>query len=435
MSFANHLSHKVKNIHHALEASEFEGVVIASGSVLYRFRDDVNYPFSVNAYFRECLPQLNQPDCFLVFRRDSDRPTLLLKVFRDFWHSPPEPLPDEVAQSVEVVEYESEQELRRLLPKDRGLAFIGARESCPWTAEASNINPEGILNVIDYQRACKTPFELDLMRDANRNAIRGHKAAEQAFRQGLSEYEIHMTYLSAVGCREEELPYGNIVALNQHASVLHHMVLDTQRPKMSRSFLIDAGAQCLGYAADISRTYMSNSTGDGYDGFRALIDGVESLQQRLVESMRPGVDFRELNAEAHRLLASLLVSQDLLTVSAEEAYDLGVTRAFLPHGLGHLIGVQVHDQGGHLASPNGQLRKPHPEFPSLRCTRTAEENMVFTVEPGLYFIPMLLQPWLDKGNILNARLLDQLMPFGGIRIEDNVVVTENGVENLTREVF
>jgi Xaa-Pro dipeptidase len=127
----------------------------------------------------------------------------------------------------------------------------------------------------------------------------------------------------------------------------------------------------------------------------------------------------------------------VLLCSAATAFNRGLTRAFLPHGLGHLLGLQFHDVGGLQTNRSGASAQPPAEYPSLRLTRTVAVDQVFTIEPGIYFIPMLLER-LRAGPdaaLLNSPLIERLMPFGGIRIEDNVVVTANGVRNLTREAF
>jgi Xaa-Pro dipeptidase len=114
----------------------------------------------------------------------------------------------------------------------------------------------------------------------------------------------------------------------------------------------------------------------------------------------------------------------------------GITRSFLPHGLGHLLGLQVHDAGGHLADTAGRRREPPRGDPFLRLTRTLSPGMVVTIEPGLYFIPALLRAMLAKHEAHVSRaMIERLLPFGGIRIEDNVAVTADGHRNLTREAF
>jgi Xaa-Pro dipeptidase len=122
--------------------------------------------------------------------------------------------------------------------------------------------------------------------------------------------------------------------------------------------------------------------------------------------------------------------------SADEAVASGLTRVFLPHGLGHLLGLQVHDAGGHQKDPSGAVRDPPPQDPFLRLTRVLQPGFVVTIEPGMYFIPALLRPALAQHeDKLNRALLERLLPFGGIRIEDDVEVTLEGSKNLTREAF
>ena len=114
-----------------------------------------------------------------------------------------------------------------------------------------------------------------------------------------------------------------------------------------------------------------------------------------------------------------------------------MTAAFYPHGLGHLLGIQVHDVGGHFGDDAGTIVEPPAEHPHLRFTRTLETDQVLTIEPGLYVIDLLLAELADApgGKLLNHERIDWLRPYGGIRIEDNVRVLEDGCENLTREAF
>jgi Xaa-Pro dipeptidase len=127
----------------------------------------------------------------------------------------------------------------------------------------------------------------------------------------------------------------------------------------------------------------------------------------------------------------------LVRCSPAEAVDSGIARRFFPHGIGHLLGLQVHDVGGCLAGPEGGVL-PRPALdPALRLTRRLEAGFVVTMEPGLYFIDALLDP-LRAGPLAAAvdwPCVERLRRFGGIRIEDNLVVTDSGCENLTRTAF
>jgi Xaa-Pro dipeptidase len=285
---------------------------------------------------------------------------------------------------------------------------------------------------LDFHRALKSTYELACLRTANRMGVRGHQAAERVFNAGGSEFDIALAFLAACGQREQELPYNPIVALNENAAVLHYQMLERQRPEPSRSLLIDAGAEFGGYASDITRTYTAEA-GD----FAALIGRMDALQQALCAQVRAGVDWREVHLQAHRLVAQVLREADLIGCGVEEALASGVTQVFLPHGIGHLLGLEVHDAGGFMRAPDGgDIERPEGH-PYLRLTRTLEAGFVVTMEPGLYFIePLLAAARADgRGRLIHWPRVEALRPFGGIRIEDDLAVTVTGCENLTRGAF
>ena len=260
---------------------------------------------------------------------------------------------------------------------------------------------------------------------------RGHKAAERAFRAGATEYEIHLEYLRGSDQAEEELPYNNIIALNENAAVLHYFGHD-RRELEPFSFLIDAGASVNGYASDITRTYSRNG-----DEFGALIAAMDKMQQELCAAVKPGANYPDIHMLAHRKIAAILAQFGFVKLDADAIVEKGISSTFFPHGVGHYLGLQVHDVAGFMADPSGKTIAKPAGHPYLRLTRKVEPRMVFTIEPGLYFIESLLAE-LRKGT--NAQhvdwpKVDAFRKFGGVRIEDNVVVTEDGHENLTRKAF
>ncbi|EDO25350.1 predicted protein, partial [Nematostella vectensis] len=198
--------------------------------------------------------------------------------------------------------------------------------------------------------------------------------------------------------------------------------------------LVDAGAVHHGYVADITRTIAQGSS-----VFDALIAGLDQAQQTLMQTIKPGVSFVDLHRAMHHAIYTLLKTHGIVrgNVSHDEADQVRISSAFFPHGLGHLLGIQVHDIGGWQHSAGGEIIAPPSEHPYLRLTRVLEQGFVVTIEPGLYFIPALLQP-LKKtalGKDLDWTLVDALTPWGGIRIEDNICVTAEGIENYTRDAF
>jgi Xaa-Pro dipeptidase len=199
-----------------------------------------------------------------------------------------------------------------------------------------------------------------------------------------------------------------------------------------RSFLIDAGAQYRGYASDITRSYAA-----GPGRFADLIAIMNASQLRLCSEILPAKDYREVHLSAHRILGDAMHDIGLTRVSGNEALERGLTSVFFPHGIGHLLGLQVHDVGGIMGDLEGGVRKRPDGHPYLRLTRMLEPGVVVTVEPGIYFIDSLLKAAHEGPNksLIDWTIVDELRPFGGIRIEDNVVTTGGTPENLTRDAF
>lgn len=426
-----HLTALKRHFDKALEAAGCDQVAIYAGGQHIQFLDDAPYPFKPNPQFKWWLPLTEAHDSFLVYTAGK-KPVLLYYQPDDYWHVPPAPPSGYWVNHFDVRILKNAADVREELPPAARRAFLGEwrEEFSSWGFTA--VNPEALMNPLHYARAAKTLYELECMRRASITAARGHKAAERAFRAGASEYEIHNAYLHAAATCDDDLPYHAIVALNEHSATLHYQHWAHTRPKHSRSFLIDAGTQYHGYASDVTRTYSG-----AQDEFQALIDALDQEQQALAAAVKPGVDFRELHLECHRGVARVLETFNLVKLPAEAIAEQGISRSFLPHGLGHLLGLQTHDVGGFMAGPEGGTL-PKPEgHPYLRTTRTLGENFVVTIEPGLYFIDALLDQLKasENGRFVDWSRVEQFRPYGGIRIEDNVVARSAGPENLTRDAF
>ncbi len=433
--YGAHLAILDQRLDEALRATGFDGAVIFAGDERLVFRDDQTYPFRVEPYFKAWVPLTHAPGSFLRLV-PGQRPMLVYKQVEDYWHEPPRDPEGYWAQHFDIRIARSDAEARKLSGSGARWVAIGSAAERTVrggsTATQPAVNDPRFLSHLDFTRAGKTTYEVLCMRGAQEIAVRGHRAVAAAFKPGTSELELHQAYLAASGQRETELPYGNIIGLNEHAATLHYQHMRAEPPAVTRSLLIDAGAEFKGYAADVTRTYSAAEN----DDFAALIGSMDALQQRICEEVRPGVDFVVLHVFTHRQLAAVLREHKLVTCSADEAIATGITHAFLPHGLGHLLGLQVHDAGGRLADTTGKTREPPAADPFLRLTRTLQPGFVLTIEPGLYFIPSLLKALLAKHEArLNRAAIERLVPFGGIRIEDNVEVTADGHRNLTRDAF
>ncbi|MBV8854602.1 MAG: Xaa-Pro dipeptidase [Sinobacteraceae bacterium] len=431
-SFGPHLEGICARTAAALEACGFGALLVHSGSLLTIFEDDRTYPFAAHAPFKVWLPVRDAPESF-VFFQPGHPPMLLFHSPPDYWYLPAT-LPDAYwTRHFTIRPIMERSAARAALPRDLSrVAYIGDQfaELAQWGVGA--VNPADLMRRLDYPRARKSAYELVCMREANRLGALGHAAAAAAFQAGASEFEIELAFLRACGLREQELPYNPIIALNEGGAVLHYQLLAREPPAQRRSMLIDAGAEFACYASDITRTYAATS-GD----FAELIRRMDQLQQSLCAGVHHGVDWRDVHLRTHELTAHVLRDADLIRCDAAQAVERGVTRVFMPHGVGHLLGIEVHDVGGFLRAPEGgEIARPDAD-PNLRLTRVLETGFVVTMEPGLYFIDQLLESARadGRGECINWQQVQRMRGCGGIRIEDNLAITANGCENLTRASF
>ncbi len=433
--YLSHIAEVALQWGRALAASGFDAAVVPAGISPMYFQDDQAPPFHPNPHFARFYPD-DHCEHSLLLVCPGRRPRLYFHRPASYWYQPPS-LPDWADAAFDVETHDGEEPLMKslvgkLASVDR-VALVGPADACDLNLSPGAVNPTPLVNRLQFARATKTDFEVARLREATEIGVRGHIAARDTFREGGSEFEIHMAYLGASRQQESKLPYPNIIALNEHAGVLHYQHYDRSRPDTAHSFLIDAGGRSAGYHSDITRTY----SGEPGDEFDELVDALDAKQQETVAEVKPGLPFVDLQVRMHQQVAELLVRFDILRCSAESAYERSLTDLFFPHGLGHLLGLQTHDVGGHFANEAGDPADPPKRFPKLRFTRGVAPGYVFTVEPGIYFIPSLLKELADSeaGRDANWPKLEAFVPRGGIRIEDNVLVTADGAENLTRPVF
>ncbi|WP_229842997.1 Xaa-Pro dipeptidase [Halomonas urumqiensis] len=407
---------------HVLVNHQLDGVLLYSGHPARHFGDDQHASFVTQGHFMHWTGLAHAAHCWLLIRPGL-RPTLYFHAPDDIWHLP-NTLPDE--PWVNHFHVERRQEVTPpALPPGR-FAVVGDVAPTMTAQWDVKINPDGLTRDLDALRVHKSAYEVACLREANQRAMLGHQAARDAFLGGACELDIQFAYLAATRQRETSLPYGNIIALNAHGGVLHYQHQAIRPEAIRRSLLVDAGYRYRGYCADITRTWPGPHANQR---FAPLVEGVTALQRTLIAALAPGVSFIDLHERMHAGLADLLIEQRLVRTSAEAAVASGITRAFCPHGLGHLLGVQVHDVAGHR-DEGGNLLSPPVGAPFLRLTRELQAGMVVTIEPGIYIIPMLLDAYRGNREI-DWDAVGSLADHGGIRIEDNIHVTLHGPDNLT----
>jgi Xaa-Pro dipeptidase len=428
-AYGPHISTRRELAAAALAEAGFDALVLHAGTPFRYHADDMDAPFHTNPHFAHWTP-LGGPFHLLVVRAGA-KPKLVRVAPEDYWYEQA-PLGSPFwAKEFEVVEVPDEASAWKEVAPGKGFAYLG---DAPQRAAAAGVpeaglNPEGLLARLDWDRSYKSAYEVACIEEAGKKAGRGHLAARDAFLDGASELDIHHAYVRAVGCTDAELPYETIVALNPHGAILHYTGKRSARD--GDALLLDAGATHLGYASDITRTWARPGVDEA---FLALVEGMDALELELCEMVKPGLPYPELQFAAHRKIADLLFRVGVLRVGGPEAVERGLTTPFMPHGVGHFLGIQTHDVAGHQAGPEGGTVAPPAEHPFLRTTRTIEQGQVFTIEPGCYFIEMLLRPFRggEHDRLFDWDAIARLAPYGGVRVEDDLLATAYGHRNLTR---
>jgi Xaa-Pro dipeptidase len=419
-----HVAHLSNVYARALRDAGYDAVVIHSGTPQKKTTyDDAYWPLRPTPFFHHWVA-LYEPHAYLVVPA-SGKVRLHWPVVIDFWERPAPP---------ESIAFQHVLDVRRdgapELPPGR-VAFLGEDRA---RGEAIGIprehhDPKALLDALDQLRTTKTDYEIACLVEANRRAALGHEAVRRAFLEGgHSELSLHLLYLRATNQDDPETPYKNIVATGRNASILHHVSYGRDVTR-AESLLLDAGATCLGYCSDITRTWVKTG-GAASAAFTAILQGMEAMQKRLVDRIRVGAAYEELHDESHRQVSAILKDAGVAKGSVEEIDARGISRVFYPHGLGHSLGLQTHDVGCAVV-------KPKPENPFLRNTSRIGDGQVFTIEPGLYFIDSLLAELRQKpeGAMVDWNVVEALSPLGGIRIEDDVLVQAAGTRNFSREVL
>lgn len=427
--YPDHLRRLFEITEKAMHAQPCDSILIHSGAPKLAFLDDYHGPYKASPHFVWWLPLTQNPHCYLLIQT-GQKPVLFYHLADDFWHLPA-PAPTgfwcdyfDIHCCSDLAQVK--QQLKQYHSTSSQRVWIGEDTEVANYLDIDIQNPKGLMHALHYGRAIKSQYEIACLAQANTTALVGHTAAKQAFLSGKSELETQLAYLGAVQQDQTQMPYRNIIGFGSHCAVLHYQHYDSSAQDMgqSQSFLIDAGTQYNGYASDITRCHSRGS-----DLYQQLINAMTKAQRSVCAMVKPGVSFVDLHEHMHGLVLDLLQTFELVQGSRDELEQSRISSAFFPHGLGHLLGLQVHDIGGWQQDEMGTTTKPPIDHPFLRCTKTLEQNMVVTIEPGLYVIDSLLQKWRDDGfaHLLNNPNIDQLRPLGGVRIEDNVVVADNPI--------
>ncbi|XP_073034499.1 uncharacterized protein [Primulina eburnea] len=284
-------------------------------------------------------------------------------------------------------------------------------------------------------RVLKTQQEIALIQFANDISSEAHVEVMRKTKVGMKEYQLeslflHHTYMYG-GCRH--CSYTCICATGDNSAILHygHAAAPNDRNLEDGDMaLLDMGAEYNFYGSDITCSFPVN--GKFTEDQSLIYNAVLRAHDAVISNMRPGVNWVDMHKLAERTILESLRNGDLLYGDIDAMNHERLGAIFMPHGLGHLLGIDTHDPGGYL---KGAERPEEPGLRALRTSRELLEGMVITVEPGCYFINALLLPAMENpktSQYFNQEKISRFIDFGGVRIESDVYVTSDGCVNMTK---
>lgn len=333
-------------------------------------------------------------------------------------------------------------EVQRLQPRTLAVAdeSINARVG-EWLGCALHFGrrygDDALVDAVIAMRRAKAAAELHELRLAALDTAAAHRAVLGATRPGGHERALAALFEAVLTMRGSVPGYGTI--LTQSGEVLHHHGHEAAL-EAGRLLLLDGGGERVdsAYGADVTRTWPVNGRFDARQ--RAAYDAVLEAQEAAIAKVRAGTRYREVHDTACRVLARWLADEKLLRVSPDESVEISAHAVFFPHGIGHHLGLDVHDLenfGDRPSYPPGQGRSPLFGTAYLRLDLPLEPGWVVTVEPGFYVVPAILRDRALRERLGKAVDFDRAaswLGFGGIRIEDDIAVTDGDPENLTAAI-
>ena len=321
--------------------------------------------------------------------------------------------------------------------------YILHRDHRPQIDITSALDVEKLQPAIDDCRVLKDHYEIERMRRANQISAVAHRAVLMNLLRFTNETQAHGVFTDAcISQFAKKQAYSAIVGSGENASILHYTSND--EPLVGRQLIcMDAGAEFENYASDVTRTFPISGSWPSEEA-RSIYYLVKEMQDTCIRMLRPGIPMIDLHKASHRIAIRGLLALGILRNGTEdEIYEAGTSRGFYPHGLGHHMGLDVHDVNAIPAmrynagrehscpvlDPQAARAPCLPEQPPL------EEGMVVTVEPGIYFNRSELnRAYLhdpQHSRFIDKAVLERYWAVGGVRIEDDLVITADGYENLS----
>mmetsp|Transcript_11511 Transcript_11511/g.12640 ORF Transcript_11511/g.12640 Transcript_11511/m.12640 type:complete len:438 (+) Transcript_11511:31-1344(+) len=359
------------------------------------------------------LTGCDYPDCSIVLDSVGKKAILFVPKPDEryaVWHGTPETLEQIKSKFGIDVQYdEDKMKMFGMQNKMRLVLELSAKEP------AGVMGPTSVLRtVINELRSIKTEEEIALMKAISKVSSDAHAHVMKIVTPGSYEFQLESEFYNYCGIRGmRHQAYLPIVGTGKNGAVLHYMT-NTDEIKDGDLVLIDAGGELSGYASDITRTFPANGKFTPLQ--KEVYEIVLNCQKKCIERIKPGLDFNlELKVLAEEFLLEGLLKAEFIQGPMVMLKRNKIARVFMPHGLGHLLGLDVHDTS------------MYPKVPLA-------EGMIVTIEPGIYFNGYLIDEAFKNEEVvkfLNTKKIEKCRNFGGIRIEDDILVTKDGYENLT----
>ncbi len=405
----------------------------------YRFRQDSTFLYYIG---------INQPNLTAIIDIDENREIIFgdeLSVDDIVWTGPQPSISDfgskvgiqQVQPSKEVQNY-----LDRILTQGRTIHFLPPYrpEHYLKISDHTHISVKEIqdkvsvelIKAVVSQREIKSQEEIAIIDKAVNLTGEMHLNAMTTAKAGMMESEVtgyvHGTAVS--GGADLSFP----IILTTNGQTLHNHY-HGNKIKEGRLLLCDCGAEFpSGYAGDMTRTFPVNGTFSTKQ--KELYEILLSSHEASIEALKPGIPYKEVHLKASKVIFEGLKQVGLTKGDTEEAVNAGVHALFFPHGLGHMMGLDVHDMenlGEKYVGYNGQDKSSQFGLKSLRLGKELKEGFVLTVEPGIYLIPELIDIWKAEKkfeNFLNYSVIEKYKDFGGMRVEEDFVITDQGSQLL-----
>ncbi|XP_010876854.1 xaa-Pro dipeptidase [Esox lucius] len=421
-------------------------VVLQGGEQKQRYCTDTDMLFRQESFFHWAFG-VTESDCYGAIDVDTEKSILFVPKLPESYatwmgeiypkeHFKTKYAVDEVQYTCDIADFLSKMKPEVLLTL-RGVntdsGSICREASFPGISQFK-VNNTLLHPVIVECRLTKTDMELEVLRYTNRISSDAHKEIMKKVKPGLKEYEMeslfqHYCYTRG-GMRHTS--YTCICGSGNNSSVLHYGHAGAPNNKTINDgdmCLFDMGGEYYCYSSDITCSFPAN--GKFTPDQKAIYEAVLKSSRAVMAAIKPGVKWTEMHRLADRVHLEELLKIGILRGSVEDMMKVHMGSVFMPHGLGHLLGIDVHDVGGY---PEGIERVNEPGLKSLRMGRLVQERMVLTVEPGIYFINHLLDQALanpSQSCFINNEVLARFRGFGGVRIEDDIAATAQGIELLT----